>query len=104
MPLIEVLRRTNAAVRFLSIEPLLERLGCVDLSEIDWVIVGGESGMRRRPIAASWVLEIRDQCKAVGVPFFFKQWGGRSPKKLGRLLDGREWNEMPQAAYAERAS
>ena len=95
LPRIDALRRTNAAVRFLSVEPLLESLGRIDLSGIDWVIVGGESGVRPRPIAASWVREIRDQCKTAAVPFFFKQWGGRSPKHLGRVLDGREWNDMP---------
>ena len=103
IPRIEVLRRTKAAVRFLSIEPLLERLGEIDLRAIDWVIVGGESGIHRRPIAAGWVREIRDQCRAAGVPFFFKQWGGRSPKQLGRALDGREWNDMPTDQLTERA-
>ncbi len=95
LPRIDALRRTNAAVRFLSVEPLLESRGRIDLSGIDWVIVGGESGVRPRPIAASWVREIREQCKTAAVPFFFKQWGGRSPKHLGRVLDGREWNDMP---------
>ncbi|HEY2105285.1 MAG TPA: phage Gp37/Gp68 family protein [Candidatus Binataceae bacterium] len=95
LPRIDVLSSTNAAIRFLSIEPLLERLGELDLSGIDWVIVGGESGTRPRPISPDWVREIRDQCQAAGVPFFFKQWGGRSPKQFGRILDGREWNEMP---------
>jgi protein gp37 len=104
VPRIESLRRTNAAVRFLSIEPLLEDLGRINLAGIHWVIVGGESGIRRRPISASWVREIRDQCKEAGVPFFFKQWGGRSPKQLGRLLDGREWNDTPSHELAERAS
>jgi protein gp37 len=95
LPRIDTLRSTNAVVRFLSVEPLLESLGKIDLSGINWVIVGGESGARRRPICASWVREIRDQCQAARVPFFFKQWGGRSPKQLGRVLDGREWNDMP---------
>lgn len=96
LPRIEVLRSTNAAVRFLSIEPLLESLGEIDLGAIDWVIVGGESGPRYRPMEADWVREIRDQCMAANVPFFFKQWAGRRPKELGRILDGREWNEMPK--------
>jgi protein gp37 len=95
IPRIDVLRRTNAGLRFLSIEPLLEPLGKIDLGASDWVIVGGESGTRPRPLSDDWVREIRDQCKVAGVPFFFKQWGGRSPKRLGRLLDGREWNEIP---------
>jgi protein gp37 len=95
VPRIELLRNTNAAVRFLSIEPLLENLGRLDLSDIDWVILGGESGARHRPMPIEWAREIRDQCHMMGVPFFFKQWGGRSPKQLGRILDGREWNELP---------
>ena len=104
LPRVDALRRTNAALRFLSIEPLLESLGELDLSGIDWVIVGGESGNRPRPIAPDWVREIRDRCAAAGVPFFFKQWGGRSRKRLGRMLDGREWNEMPRLLGAARAS
>ncbi len=103
LPRIDALRRTNAAVRFLSVEPLLESLGRIDLFGIDWVIVGGESGVRRRPISASWVREIRDQCNTAAVPFFFKQWGGRSPKQLGRVLDGREWNDMPPSIPRGRA-
>jgi protein gp37 len=95
LPRIDLLRRTNAAVRFLSVEPLLESLGRIDLSGIDWVIVGGESGPHRREISIDWIREIRDQCADSGVPFFFKQWGGRSPKAGGRTLDGREWNDMP---------
>jgi protein gp37 len=95
LPRIGILRETNAALRFLSIEPLLESLGEINLAGIDWVIVGGESGPRRRPLSPVWVRELRDQCNAAGVPFFFKQWGGRSPKELGRTLDGRQWNEMP---------
>jgi protein gp37 len=103
VPRIDFLRTTNAAVRFLSVEPLLESLGRIDLSAIDWVIVGGESGPHRRAIAIDWVREIRDQCRDAGVPFFFKQWGGRSPKAGGRTLDGREWNEIP-AEVAPRAT
>jgi protein gp37 len=94
-PRIDVLRQTNATIRFLSIEPLLEDLGEIDLTGIDWVIVGGESGPRHRPIAIEWVRSIRDQCHAAKVPFFFKQWGGRTPKRQGRVLDGRLWNRMP---------
>ncbi len=85
LPRIDVLCRTNAAVRFLSVEPLLEGLGEINLSGIDWVIVGGESGAHRRPISPIWVREIRDRCAASGVPFFFKQWGGRSPKQFAHF-------------------
>ncbi|MFO0888294.1 MAG: phage Gp37/Gp68 family protein [Isosphaeraceae bacterium] len=91
----EHLRRMPAAVRFLSVEPLLEDLGTLDLSGIHWVIVGGESGQRARRMEEEWVLSIRDQCLAQGVPFFFKQWGGRDKKAAGRLLDARTWDEMP---------
>jgi protein gp37 len=85
----------NAGVRFLSVEPLIEALGRVDLKGIYWVIVGGESGPKARPIDPQWVIDIRDQCLHGGVAFFFKQWGGRSPKSAGRLLEGREWNQFP---------
>jgi protein gp37 len=91
----DVLRGIPAAIRFLSCEPLLEDLGTLDLSGIGWVIVGGESGPTVRPMAASWVRSIRDQCVAAGVPFFFKQWGGRTPKAGGNMLDGRCWHEKP---------
>jgi protein gp37 len=101
LPRIDVLRRTNAAIRFLSIEPLLEDLGEIDLAGIDWVIVGGESGIRHRPIAVEWVRSIRDQCQAAKVPFFFKQWGGRTPKRQGRILDGRVWDRMPAVECSE---
>lgn len=104
VPRIDILRRTNAAVRFLSVEPLLEDLGDLDLSGIDWVIVGGESGTHHRPIAVEWAREIRYQCHKAGVPFFFKQWGGRSPKQRGRILDGREWNEIPRRKHIEQLS
>jgi protein gp37 len=83
------------AVKFLSIEPLIARLGGISLHLIDWVIVGGESGPGARALQPDWVREIRDQCAAANVPFFFKQWGGIRPKSNGRELDGREWNEMP---------
>ena len=84
-----------AAVRFLSVEPLLGPIPNLPMEGIDWVIVGGESGGHRRPMAAEWAREIRDQCQAAGVSFFFKQWGGRTPKSGGRALDGRTWDEMP---------
>ena len=84
-----------ARLRFLSVEPLLERIPQLPLDGIHWVIVGGESGRRPRPMAEAWVCEIRDRCIEREVPFFFKQWGGRNKKKAGRLLDGRTWDEMP---------
>jgi protein gp37 len=95
LPRIEHLRRTPAAVRFLSIEPLLEDLGCIDLTNIHWVIVGGESGTRARPMDGAWVRSLRDQCLEAGVKFFFKQWGGRNKKAAGRELDGMTWDQMP---------
>jgi len=96
LPRIEHLRNAPAAVRFLSIEPLLEDLGKIDLKGISWVIVGGESGPGARPISEDWVLSIREQCRTARVPFFFKQWGGRRKAKTGRLLDGRTYDEYPQ--------
>ncbi len=92
---IEHLRDSPARVRFLSIEPLLEELGAVNLSDIHWVIVGGESGPGARPMLREWVVSVRRQCRQHGVPFFFKQWGGTQKKKAGRLLDGRTYDEMP---------
>jgi len=89
------LRASQAGVRFLSVEPLIGPMGAVDLSGVDWVIVGGESGPGARPIHLEWVREVRDQCVAQGVAFFFKQWGGARPKSGGRELDGREWSEFP---------
>jgi len=84
-----------AAVRFLSIEPLLEDLGEINLEGIHWVIVGGESGAGARPMRKEWVLSIRDQCEQAQVPFFFKQWGGVQKSKAGRELDGKTYDEMP---------
>lgn len=89
------LRRTGAQIKFLSLEPLLGPLPDLDLSMIDWVIVGGESGPGCRPMEQDWVIEIRDQCNQAGVPFFFKQWGGAHKKRAGRELQGRTWSEMP---------
>jgi protein gp37 len=94
---INELRCTGAKVKFLSIEPLLGPVGDLDLSGINWVIVGGESGPGARPLRREWVTGIRDQCLAARVPFFFKQWGGVQKKKAGRLLEGRTWDEMPGA-------
>jgi protein gp37 len=95
LPRIEHLRQTPAGVRFLSVEPLLEDLGALDLTGIHWVIVGGESGVRSRPLEPDWARSIRDQCVAAGVKFFFKQWSGRNVKAAGRELDGVTWDEMP---------
>jgi len=95
---IDDLRSTTACVKFLSMEPLLDDAGDLDLTSIDWVIAGGESGPGARPMRVEWVRGIRDQCLAQNVPFFFKQWGGVRKKKAGRLLDGRTWDEMPELA------
>ena len=92
---IDHLRRTKAKLKFLSLEPLLGPLRRLNLKGIDWVIVGGESGPGSRPMAQSWVMDIRDQCRKANVPFFFKQWGGFNKKKTGRSLAGRTWDEMP---------
>jgi protein gp37 len=92
---LEDLRTVSASVRFLSLEPLLAPLPNLNLDGIDWVIVGGESGPGARPMEAEWVRSLRDQCVAAKVPFFMKQWGGRTPKIGGRELDGRTWDEMP---------
>lgn len=92
---IDLLRTVPAAVRFLSLEPLLGPLPNLNLEGIHWVIVGGESGPGARPMRPEWVTEIRDQCLAASVPFFFKQWGGVNKKRAGRLLEGRTWDEMP---------
>lgn len=89
------LRRIPSAVRFLSCEPLLGPLDVLDLDGIDWVIAGGESGPAYRPVHLEWVRGVRDACVAADVPFFFKQWGGRTPKAGGRVLDGREWSQEP---------
>ncbi len=92
------LRATPAAVKFLSCEPLIGDLGRLDLMDIDWVIVGGESGPRARLMEPQWAESIRDQCAAANVPFFFKQWGGRTPKANGRHLNGQLWDELPLIA------
>ncbi len=92
---IEHLRRTAAKVKFVSLEPLLGSIPNLNLEGMDWVIVGGESGPRSRPIKESWVTDIRNQCQEKKVPFFFKQWGGVNKKKTGRELEGRTWDELP---------
>ncbi len=102
LPRIDYLRGIDASIRFLSVEPLLEDLGSMDLKEIDWVIVGGESGPKARPMKESWVLAIKQQCEDTGAAFFFKQWGGwgvdgkrRAKQKNGRKLRGQTWDAMP---------
>jgi protein gp37 len=95
LPRVDALRRTPVSLRFLSVEPLLEDLGEIDLSGIGWVIVGGESGPGARPMEPRWVMSLLAQCRQQGVPFFFKQWGGVSKGRNGRLLNGRTYDEMP---------
>lgn len=97
----DYLRQVNAAVRFISAEPLLGPLEGLDLEGIHWLIAGGESGPRHRPVKAEWVRELRDRCGAEGVAFFFKQWGGPTSKSGGRILDRRTWNQMPATQGAE---
>ncbi|MEJ7765974.1 MAG: DUF5131 family protein, partial [Acidimicrobiales bacterium] len=97
---VDYLRQTAAQVKFVSVEPMLGPVTSLDLEGIDWVIVGGESGARARPMEQAWARSVRDLCGAGGVPFFFKQWGGHTPKAGGRLLDGLTWDEMPQPATA----
>lgn len=93
---IEDLQKINAKVKFLSLEPLISPLDNLDLTNIDWVIVGGESGHKPRPMKPEWVLNIQEQCKKADVSFFFKQWGGKNKKAAGRLLNGRTYDEMPE--------
>jgi len=98
---IDHLRRTGAKTKFLSLEPLLGPLPNLNLDGIHWAIVGGESGPGARPMDEAWVIQIRDQCRAANVPFFFKQWGGVKKKKTGRVLQGRTWDEMPAFRVAD---
>ncbi|MER7658127.1 DUF5131 family protein [Streptomyces albidoflavus] len=100
LPRIDDLRQVPAAVRFLSCEPLLGPLPGLNLDGIGWVIAGGESGPNHRPLDEAWVTDIRDTCQQAGAAFFFKQWGGRTPKAGGRTLVGRTWDEMPQPVTA----
>jgi protein gp37 len=100
---IEHLRNTHALTKFLSIEPLLGPLPNLNLNQMNWVIVGGESGPGARPMDIEWVRDIRNQCNTNNVPFFFKQWGGINKKKAGRDLDGRTWNELPKATVQNYA-
>jgi protein gp37 len=92
---IDHLRQTNAAIKFLSLEPLLGPLHALNLTGIDWMIVGGESGPGARPMPVEWVRDLRDQCHEAGIPFFFKQWSGVFPKRQGRELDGRTYDQFP---------
>ena len=96
---IDNLRLTSAKTKFISLEPLLGPIPDLQLREIDWVIVGGESGPRARPIEECWINDIRMRCKSNHVPFFFKQWGGFNKKKNGRLLQGKTWDEMPKVVF-----
>ncbi len=98
---IDFLRKTNAKVKFLSCEPLIGPLRKLNLKNIDWVIVGGESGRTPRPMDADWVLDIQEQCKVSDVAFFFKQWGGKNKKVNGRLLNGKTYDEMPEILLQE---
>lgn len=95
------LQRAKAGIRFLSVEPLIAPVGKLSLDNIHWVIVGGESGPRARPMREEWALDIRNQCIAARVPFFFKQWGGWRPKTGGRVLDGMTWSQFPKRREAE---
>lgn len=104
IPRIEKLRSTPATVRFLSIEPLLEDLGPLELHGIDWVIVGGESGPGARPMRRSWVVSIRRQCRQARIPFFFKQWGGVRKGRNGRVLDGKTYDEFPSVGLSDPPS
>jgi protein gp37 len=97
---IEHLRRVRTGIRFLSLEPLLGPIDALPLAGVHWVIVGGESGRRARPMDPAWVRSIRDRCRDAGVPFFFKQWGGVMKSRAGRELDGRTWDEMPKRLRA----
>lgn len=100
---IDFLRKTKARVKFLSLEPLIGPLPKLNLKKMDWVIVGGESGHKPRPMNEYWVLDIQEQCEKANVAFFFKQWGGRNKKANGRLLNGRTYDEMPQQYLQESA-
>ena len=98
------LRQTGAVIKFVSFEPLLGPIPNINLEGIDWVIVGGESGPGARPMQSEWAFDIRDQCLAANVPFFFKQWGGVNKKKNGRKLEGRKWDQMPQSSNLQELS
>ncbi len=99
----DCLREVDASVRFISAEPLLGPLDGLDLAGIDWLIAGGESGPKHRPVKPEWLRDLRDRCIDEGVAYFFKQWGGHRPKAGGRELDGRTWDELPAARFAVAA-
>ena len=101
---VDTLRGIPARTKFLSLEPLLGAIPNIDLTDIDWVIAGGESGPKVRKVEEDWVRSIRDQCEAANVRFFFKQWGGTNKKKSGRLLDGRAWDQFPPDIPAQHAA
>ena len=110
LPRVDIVRDVPATVHFLSLEPLLEDIGRLDLEHIEWVIVGGESGPNARRMEPQWARNVRDQCRTACVPFFFKQWGEFDArgvrvgkKRAGRLLDGRRWEEMPGCAFTDRS-
>ena len=100
---IDHLRTIAAATKFVSCEPLLGPLANMNLSNINWIIVGGESGPRARPMESEWVVDIKEQCLSKDIPFFFKQWGGTNKKKAGRLLEGRTWDEMPRTCCSNKS-
>src|SRR5262249_30025250 len=104
LPRVDLLRRSPAEVRFLSVEPLLEHLGAINLEGINWVIVGGESGPGARPMDPTWVRSVRAQCSPAGGAFFFKQWGGVRKSEAGRVLDGRTSDESPARLQARTAT
>lgn len=101
---IDCLRETDAHIKFLSLEPLLGALPNMNLDNIDWVIVGGESGSKARPMEKEWVIDIQEQCEKADVHFFFKQWGGKNKKKAGRLLNGRTYDAIPEVNNIKKAS
>jgi protein gp37 len=101
---IEHLRKINAKVKFLSLEPLLGPLKNLNLEGMDWVIVGGESGHNARPMNSNWVTDIQEQCEINSIPFFFKQWGGKNKKAAGRLLDGKTYSEMPKVVEVKKGA
>jgi len=96
----DYLKKTNANIKFISFEPLLSSMPNIELENIDWIIVGGESGPGARPLNPDWVIKIKNQCLSKKLPFFFKQWGGYNKKKNGRLLEGKEWNQVPYYDYS----
>lgn len=97
------LQTTGAAIKFVSAEPMIAPVGALNLDGIDWLIAGGESGPHARPMKEQWARDVRDQCVDAGVSFFFKQWGGRTPKAGGRMLDGQQWNQIPLRGHVREA-